>query len=119
MDSVRQLLRSLCEDVECQIKPNLWGALGSIVHDYLPQVWVFETETNSYTLFLDTEGYARVFSGADRDRDITIHWKEKAFEAVLSSGSRDTAHLIDYPDVFVHTDKGRAAFNYLRKEIGL
>lgn len=97
---------------------KLWSALGSLIHDCLPRVWVFETETSSYTLFLDTEDYACV-PAADRDRDMTIHWREKALEPILASGGHNSDPPSDYPDVFVHTDKGRAAFNYLMKENGL
>jgi hypothetical protein len=116
---VHQLLSDLCEDLEKQVKPNLMGAMGNLVNGYLPQVWVFESEYGSCTLFLDIEGYARVFPGADKDRDVTLRWRNDAFETVLESRSRDSLAAGDYPDVIVHTDKGRAAFNYLRKEIGL
>jgi len=119
MDLVHELLTNLCEDLERQIKPNLRGSMGNLVHDYLPQVWVFETECGACTLFLDTEGNARVFPGVDRDVDVTIHWRKDALESTLASRNRDSVSAGDYPDVTVHTEKGRAAFNYLRKEIGL
>jgi hypothetical protein len=119
MNRVHKLLSDLCEDLEKQVKPNLRGAIGNLVHDYLPQVWVFETERGACTLFLDTKGYARVFPGVDRDRDVTITWRHDYLETVLSLRNRDTIPSGEYPNVFVHTDKGRAAFNYLKKEIGL
>lgn len=119
MDLVHELLTNLCEDIERQIKPNLRGSMGNLVHGYLPQVWVFVTECGACTLFLDAEGNARVFPGADREVDVTIHWRKDALESILASRNRDSVSAGDYPDVTVHTDKGRAAFNYLRKEIGL
>lgn len=119
MDQVNKLLARLCEEVERQVKPNLWGVKGAFVRDYLPQTWVFETEYGECTLFLDSEGNARVFSGPDKDRDVTIQWKRDSLVTVLESRNRDSIPAGDYPNVFVHTDKGRAAFNYLRKEIGL
>ncbi len=119
MNRVHQLLTDLCEDIERQIKPNLQGMMGTVVHSYLPQVWVFETECGACTLFLDTEGNARVFPQADRDVDVTIRWRKDALESILASRSRDSVSVGDYPDVSVHTDKGRAAFNYLKKDIGL
>ena len=119
MNRVQQLLTNLCEDIERQIKPNLQGLMGILVHGYLPQVWVFETECGACTLFLDTEGNARVFPGADRGVDVTIRWRKDALESILASRNRDSVSAGDYPDVTVHTDKGRAAFNYLRKEAGL
>lgn len=119
MDRVHVLLTSLCEELEKQIKPNVWGLKGLLVRGYLPQVWVFETEYGACTLCIDTEGNARVFSGADRDRDVTIQWRRDALASVLESRSHDSVSAGDYPDVLVHTDKGRAAFNYLKKAIGL
>lgn len=119
MDRVHLLLTDLCDDIERQIKPNLRGSMGNLVHGYLPQVWVFETECGACTLFLDTEGNARVFPGADRDADVTIHWRKDALESVLASRNHDSVSAGDYPDVTILTDKGRAAFNYLKKEIGL
>jgi hypothetical protein len=119
MGRVQQLLTDLCEDIERQIKPNLRGSMGNLVHGYLPQVWVFETESGTCTLFLDTEGNARVFPGAGRDVDVTIHWRKDALESTLASRNRDSVSAGDYPNVIVHTDKGRAAFSYLKKEIGL
>lgn len=51
-----QLMTALCEDIEAQVKPNLIGRMAEITHEYLPQIWVFETECGACTLFLDTEG---------------------------------------------------------------
>ena len=60
-----------------------------------------------------------MFPGADPDVDVTIHWRKDALESILASRNRDSVSAGDYPDVTVHTDKGRAAFNYLKKAIGL
>jgi len=119
MDRVQRLLTVLCEELERQVKPNLRGIKGVLVHGYLPQVWVFETEIGACSIFIDTEGNARVFPGAEKDPDVTILWRHEPLVKVLEFGSRDSLEPGDYADVLVHTDKGRAAFNYLRKEIGL
>jgi hypothetical protein len=119
MDRAHQLLTDLCHDIERQVKPNLQGGMGSLVHGYLPQVWVFETEFGACTLFLDIDGNARVFPGTVKDVDVMIRWRSNALESVLASRNRDSIPDGDYPDVAIQTDKGRAAFNYLRKEIGL
>lgn len=119
MKRVQQLLSNLCQDLETQVKSHLRGTIGDIVHGYLPQVWVFETECSACTLFLDTEGYARVFRRSDSNRDVTILWRSDYLESVLASRNRDCVPLDEYPNVTIHTDKGRAAFNYLKKEIGL
>ncbi|MGQ9588498.1 MAG: hypothetical protein ACUVT7_08990 [Thermoplasmata archaeon] len=119
MDRVHQLLAGLCEEIERQVKPDLWGVKGLLVRGYLRQAWVFETEYGECTLFLDSEGNARVFFGSDKNRGVTIQWKRDSLVKVLEARSWSSIPSGDYPNVFVHTEKGRAAFNYLRKEIGL
>jgi hypothetical protein len=116
---MNQTLTGLCEEIERQVKPNLRGVMGLLVNGYLPQVWVFETENGSWTLFIDTEGNARVFPGTDPDRDVTIRWKHDSLVSIIESRNRVSVSDGDYPDIFVQTEKGRAAFNYLKKEIGL
>jgi len=119
MDRVHQLLTGLCEEIEKQLKPSLSGLKGLLVRGYLPQKWVFETEYGECTLVLDAEGNARVFPGPDHNRDVTIRWKRDSLLSVLESKSRGSISDGDYPDVLVQTEKGRAAFNYLKKNIGL
>jgi len=119
MDRTHGLLKSICEDIEKQLKPNLHGIIAQLVVGNLPQVWVFETEIGACSVLIDTKGNARVFSGAEKDRDVTLRWRSEALSKVLERRSRDSIEPGDYPDVLVHTEKGRAAFNYLRKEIGL
>ena len=114
-----QALTGLCVEIEKQLKPNLGGLKGLLVRGYLPQTWVFETEYGESTLFLDAEGNARVFPGPDQNRDVTIRWKRDSLVSVLESRSRSFVLDGDYPDVLVQTEKGRAAFNYLKKNIGL
>jgi len=119
MDRVHQLLTGLCEELEQQLKPNLWGVKGLLIRGYLPQTWVFETEYGESTLFMDAEGNARVFPGPCHNRDLTIRWKRDSLLSVLESRSRDSIPEGDYPDVVVQTERGRVAFNYLKKNIGL
>jgi hypothetical protein len=119
MVRVHELLTDLCKDIEKQIKPNLQELKGSFVRGYLPQAWVFETECGACTIFLDSEGNVRVLSGSTPDADVTLHWRKDALESVLALRKRDLVSSGDYPNVTVRTDKGRVAFNFLKKEIGL
>ncbi len=119
MDRTHTLLENLCADIERQLKPKLNGDIGMLVARYLPQVWVFETEYGACTLILDSEGNASVLPGADPARDVTIQWKRDSLLAVLESRTHDSVSPGDYPAVLVHTDRGRVAFNYLKKEVGL
>ena len=119
MDRTHSLLTRLCEDIEKQLKPKLHGNMEAVVVGYLPQVWVFETEIGACSVFVDAEGFARVFPCAERDRDVTLRWRHEALAKVLEDRNRHSIEPGDYPDVIVHSDKGRVAFNYLKKEIGL
>jgi len=119
MDDVHHQLEALCEEVEKQLKAKLHLHIGTLVRQYLPQVWVFETEAGSCTVYIDEEGNARVWQGADKRRDITLVWRLDALAGVLESRDRSSLQPGDYPAVFVQSDKGRAAFNYLKKEFGL
>lgn len=118
-EEVYRLLSNLCEEVECQIKSRLRSPIGDVISGYLPQTWVFETEIGSCVVYIDREGFARVHPGSDSARDVTIRWRQAELKEVLSRRNRDSIANGDYPDVVVHTDKGRAAFNFLKKEIGL
>ncbi len=119
MDKVQTQLESLCREVERQLKAKLRTEVGALVKEYLPQAWVFETELGSCTVYIDGEGNARVWRGADKERDLTLQWRCDALVRALESKDGLSVEPEEYPNVFVQTDKGRAAFNYLRKEFGL
>ncbi len=119
MEGIHRQLEALCEEVEKQLKSKLHLQIGNLVRQYLPQVWVFETELGSCSVFIDTEGNARVWHGAERDRDITLIWRLDSLKKVLETKDRTSVPPGDYPTVLVQTQKGRAAFNYLKKDFGL
>lgn len=119
VDDLQRQLELLCEDIDRQLQPKLHGQLGAIISEYLPQVWVFETERGSCTIFIAAEGIARVWSGGKSARDVTLRWQYDTLAKLLKSRDRSSVEPGDYPDVFVHTEKGRAAFKYLKKEFGL
>ena len=119
MDRVQMLLEQICPEIETQLKPHLRGLAGPIIGTYLPQNWVFETEAGSCTLFVDAEGNARVYLEAGSDRDVTVQWKQDSLTALLESRSLQSVQPGDYPNVIVHSNKGRTAFNLLRKRFGL
>lgn len=119
MDDLHHQLELLCEELDLQLKPKLRGEMQAIISEYLPQVWVFETEVGSCTIFIAADGNSRVWPGAEPDRDVTLRWRHDALAKVLKSRSRSSIEPGDYPDVLVQTDKGRAAFKYLKKEFGL
>jgi len=119
MDGIHSQLEALCEEVERQLKSKLHLQIGNLVRLYLPQTWVFETELGECSIYIDVDGNARVWRGVEHDRDITLIWRYDALAKVLESKNRSSVQPGDYPTVLVQTEKGRAAFNYLKKEFGL
>mgnify|MGYP001765370214 CR=1 FL=1 len=119
MDGIHRQLEALCEKVEKQLKAKLHLQIGNIVRQHLPQTWVFETELGACSVYIDVEGNARVWHGMERDRDITLIWRFHTLAKVLESQEMAPMRPDDYPTIIVETEKGRAAFNYLRKEFGL
>jgi len=113
------LLQQICPEIEAQLKQHLRGFAGPIVGTYLPQSWVFETEMGCCTLFVDGEGNARVYLDAGSDRDVTVQWKQESLTALLESRNLRSVQPGDYPNIIVHSNKGRTAFNILRKRFGL
>ena len=119
IDDLHHQLELLCEELDRQLKPKLHGQMGEIISKYLPQVWVFETELGACTIVIAADGNARVWRGAEPNRDVTLQWRYDALARVLKSRSRSSIEPGDYPNVLVQTEKGRAAFNYLKKELRL
>ena len=119
MDSIVSLLGDLCPEVERQLKPNLRGIRGMFVQAYLPQAWVFETETETATFVVDARGNAHAEAGAKLGRDVTIRWKHDFLAAVLRTRNRASVPGGIHPVVKFHTPKGRRAFDFLRGRLGL
>ena len=119
VNKIQILLEQICPEIETQLKPHLRGLSGPLVSSYLPQNWVFETEIESCTLFVDTEGNARVLMNSGPDRDVTVQWKHNSLLALLESRSVGSVQSGDYPNIIAHTHKGRTAFIMLRKRFGL
>lgn len=119
MDSIANLLDSLCPEIESQLKPSLRGIRGIFVQAYLPQAWVFETETGTATFVVDVLGNAHAEAGARSGRDITIHWKHDFLVTVLRTSNRASVPGGIRPSIVFHTPKGRRAFTFLRGRLGL
>ena len=120
MTCIQSLLRPICSEIEGQLKPALADFFkGMIVRGYLPQTWIFETESESTTLTVDTAGNASVMSGASQFRDVTIRWHHDLLRSVLQTRNRLSVPLGQAPQVVCHTQKGQTAFNFLRQRLGL
>jgi hypothetical protein len=119
MSCIQGLLGSLSYEVEGQLKPALRGLTGIIVRGYLPQAWVFETESETVTFSVDAQGGVSTQQGDSLYRDVTIRWTHDLLASVLRTRSRASVPSGACPSVTTHTPKGRTAFNYLRGRFGL
>jgi hypothetical protein len=118
MGSVADLLSGICSEIETQLKPNLRGFFGGTIRSYLPQAWVFATESETVTLRVDTDGNVSARSGRMDGPDVIIQGTQAALLAALSS--RNPA-MVPPRSIKARpvTSKGSMAFNFLRNRFGL
>jgi len=118
MSCTRELLAEAGRGVEAQLKPQLEGLFGGVVRSYLPQRWVFVTEEGSTTLVVEATGAVRVEDGADPSPDVTIEIGHDKLAQALRSRRREG--LPPGPvRVTPRTAKGRTAFDFTRRRLGL
>ena len=113
------LLDGICAEIESQLRSRLSGTQRPLIVQFLPQIWVIETEDQVVSLVVDRQG--NVFTQAVNrgDRDVTIRWKHEYLASALKT--RSTAYVPhgEVPTITFHTQKGRTAFDFLRKRLGL
>lgn len=119
MSCIEPLLRTFCYDVETRLKPQLRGLFSGIVQGYLPQSWIFETEAETVTFSVDSQGNAQVRQGGSYSPDVSIRWKHDLLASVLRTRNRASIPGGIRPIIMFHTPKGRKAFNFLRVRLGL
>jgi hypothetical protein len=119
MGRVEDLLSGFCVDAENELKPKLQGFTGLFLRGFLPQVWVFETESESVTVLAEPNGNVSIRQGDGFQRDLTIRWRHDLLCQVLETRTKDCVPIDERPTVVRHTDKGGAAFNYLKGRLGL
>ena len=118
MPSIRPLLDSLVPEVQQEARQALSGLLtGAIVRGYLPQSWVFETEEEKVTFHVDRDGNARTIEGAVADPDVGIRGPSEDLAAVLRN--RQMPEGAGQRIMYRHyTNKGRAAWTFLKNRFG-
>jgi hypothetical protein len=118
MGSVADLLSAMCLEIETQLKPNLRGFFGGMIHTYSPQAWVFTTEAETVTLYVDAEGNVSVGGGRASSPDVLVQGTNAALVAALSTRN---AALVPPGSIKARpiTSKGSMAFNFLRNRFGL
>jgi hypothetical protein len=111
-------LDSLVTEVEPEVQKALSGLLtGAIVRNYLPQAWVFETEDETVTFYVDTNGKARTLEGAVEEPDVGIRGSYEDLHIVLTErrlpGGAGQRILRKH-----YTGKGKAAWAFLKDRFG-
>ena len=119
MSSINSLLDGVCFDIESRLMPRLSGLQRFLIIQFLPQIWVFETEDQAVSLIVDQQGRAFTQAMNRVDRDVTIRWKHEYLASVLKTKSTSFVPLDEHPTIIFHTQSGRTAFDFLREQVGL
>ncbi len=116
--SIVPALKALAPELEARLSGSLDGFTGMIIRAHLPQRWVFVTEPSTASLVVSAQGKVAVEEGAVASPDVTIRTSFERLEAALRT--RDPAKVPPGPlNVDAHTEKGRRAFEFLRRRLGL
>ena len=68
-----------------KLKPNLRGFFGGMIRAYLPQAWIFTTEAETVTLYVDAEGNVSVGGGRASSPDVIVQGTNAALGAALDT----------------------------------
>jgi hypothetical protein len=119
MSELRDLLEGICPRIEDQLRPHLSSLFSRMIRSYLPQTWIFHTEKDTATLRVDASGKASAMEGSSPDSDVQIDWTHAQLVAALARQSSAEIPSGPAPSIAFQSDKGRAAFDFLRKRLGL
>lgn len=122
MSCIAGLLARLAPTIQGQLAPNLSGLRGLVVRGYLPQTWVFNTETESASLLVSKEGQVAAYEGSAPQPDVLIATSHEVLSTALEAANglrpRETVVRGSVTPTF-YTAKGKTAFNFLRGRLGL
>ena len=93
------------------------------IRRWLPQYWVFTTESGSSTLLVEKSGASAAVRGASPTPDVTVEWVDASLDAALTvaltHGDRRSIPRSPQPSVKTHTKKGEDALAFLGRRLGL
>lgn len=114
------LAQTVAPRVQAELQPHLRGIFGGIIRRYLPQVWWFTTDSGMATLYVDQSGMAVSIDGQSGSPDVSLTWTDRdAYASLTASTPNQVPAGTSVPSVQIHTSKGQAAYNQLRKRLGL
>ena len=119
MTCIEGLLRDSGPALETQVRSRLEGFLGAMLRSYLPQTWVFRTETEIASLEVDEKASVRVSPGARTPADVTIEVGHERLRRALTGRRGSSGGDGGAVHVTAHSAKGRAAYGLLRARLGL
>jgi hypothetical protein len=118
MTCLISLFDPICNEIESELKEALKGLFGGIVRNYLPQQWIFKTDLETVTLYVDIDGNTQVKDGLGSTPDVTIDSDHEYLSTILRMRDRPSFPQ-KWFNVSFQTPKGETAFNFLRGRFGL
>jgi hypothetical protein len=119
MGQLRDALGGVCPEIEGRAKARLSADPMDGLHTWLPQSWGFETDNESATLHIDSEGKATATDGIHGPVDVSVIWNLTDLLEVLTAETRSTSFKGKNPKLRFRTTNGQRAFSLLRAAIGL
>lgn len=119
MSCIESLLRDSGPALEKEVRSRLRGFFGAMLLQYLPQTWVFRTESEVASLHVDAQGSVRVSSGEIAPVDLTIVVGHDRLHRALTQRTSSPAGDGGPVTVTAHTAKGKAAYGLLKGRLGL
>ncbi len=117
MSCIEGLVRERPAHGEVRLKQALGTFLiGGMVRGYLPQTWTIMTDAEALTVRADTQGNIRVSKGTSEARDGEVRIAHDLLANGIKGGQRPPPG--SYRVTF-YSQKGKAAFEYLRSSFGL
>ncbi len=116
MSVLTGLFQKFCEEMMKRLKSEGGtSSTGGYVRRYLPQIWVFKTEKEAFTVFIYNEGNVTYAGTEDKNPDVSI----MTTEITLSNALQNIAKPKWQWHVMFNTTKGEGAYTYLRGKYGL
>jgi hypothetical protein len=113
-----ELLASIAPGLEQRVRAQLAGFAAMFVRPYLPQRWVFVTETETASLIVDATGAVSAVAGAAEPTDVTLKIGFERLRIALTTRRKELVPPGPL-EVIPHTPKGKTAFEFLRSRLGL